>query len=461
MSQVQYSKFTSIDHLTQYILNSNRFPTSQLFGEFGLDFRGLNQIQSLVDKSKQTLKFSSSNAQTIKFTAAEDFASKQRGLEDISKKNFWEDLIKLYLLHFHLNLPVFNLPSTTAIFNLPQPLLISIYCWGYICRKRKTPQLTEYMDKLAHNNVNRIIFKPSLSNCQALYIQYYNYYRRGKIREGRACINHLTRMCYSLGLHLDSQLFHPQQNYNRSNLFLNILCSQKNINTVYMVFPGFEYELENWNTNLFNPEWYRLPLKVRNLLNLSDGEDELFSRLSALKNRSKVEYLAQIKFPPNLAQYTNDQIEKICLLKLQKLKINYFNVYREYEALKSQFNSRCSDLSSNLEMVTLHYLQSSLLILEYGRLKSNPPTPTLLTKTVNILDEILSITLSSSTNYKNYLDLNYLVGFTYLQIFGKLDYFKRREVFEKYEKLIEFNMVGDYQLLQYLVLCCGFKLISK
>ncbi|KXN72358.1 hypothetical protein CONCODRAFT_4800 [Conidiobolus coronatus NRRL 28638] len=110
-------------------------------------------------------------------------------------------------------------------------------------------------------------------------------------------------------------------------------------------------------------------------------------------------------------------------------------------------------------MVTLHYLQSSLLILEYGRLKSNPPTPTLLAKTINILDEVLSITLNTSINYKNYLDLNYLVGFTYLQIFSKLEEIKRREVVEKFAKLIEFNKVGDYQLLQYMVLCCGFKLI--
>ncbi|KXN72364.1 hypothetical protein CONCODRAFT_69062 [Conidiobolus coronatus NRRL 28638] len=413
MSSYSHINFSSMEHFASYIVYSNRFPASHLFGEVGFLLVNLPQIKGLLSKSDYLIPDSNNNSSDEEELEHIELS----GLSEIFKPDFWLELIKLYILNFHIQTPLFNLKHFD-IAKLPQSLLTSIYCFGYNFKTDKTPELTDYMAKLAQSNVNRILFKTNLANAKALFIHHYNYYYAGKFIEGRAIIVHLTRMCHALGVHVDTKPIYNSVEFDRGSLYRNLALSHENLSTVYNLRPGFGVEIPNFNPTLYDSHWQLLNENTNNLLNLNPMKMEYYSKLCSLANEFRDKSLDVLDFS-NFTNLNDEQITNLCLTKYNELLSQSLIISVEFRKLKQQYSSYSTDLFLTYEKIQYYYLFNYLLVFEFGRLKSNQLTPQLTRKILEIgsltLEALQKIDDSSSLTY-----FYYLLGFNLMGIYNYL-----------------------------------------
>jgi hypothetical protein len=454
MSTYGFINFTSMEHFASYMVYSNRFPASHLFGEVGFLLINLPQVKALLSKSECLVSDSNNNSDEEVIENKEFI-----GLSEIFRPEFWLELIKLYILNFHIQTPLFNLKHFD-ISKLPQSLLTSIYCFGYNFKADKTPELTDYMAKLSQSNVNRILFKPNLTNAKALFIHHYNYYYMGKFVEGRAILVHLTRMCHALGIHIDTKSIYNSDEFDRSSLYRNLALSHENLGTVYNLRPGFSVEIPSFNPTLYNSHWQLLNENTNNLLNLNQIKMEHYSKLCSLANEFRDKSLDTLSFS-NLANLNDEEIANVCLTKYNDLLSQSLIISLEFNKLEEQYSQYSTDLFLTYEKIQLYYLFSYLLVFEFGRLKSSQLTPQLTLKSLEISILILE-TLQKIDDSNNLMYFYYLLGFNLMGIYNYLNVDDRQLVRDKLDVLYYSvrgfdNKWGD---LNYSLFVSGLNLIK-
>jgi hypothetical protein len=172
----------------------------------------------------------------------------------LTQQSFWNELITLYFQHLHPRIPLFSIhsfnPKTSS-----KTLLSAIYYGGLYCRQDKPPEIIEYFEEYAKQNIKEIIKKISLTNIQAIFIYSALMVFTGKLTLSRALLAHAVRMSYSLGLHLNLKSLYPIQQYNRLMLFSNIRALTLNLTGMSSLALGQLTEFGQLNSGILAPQW--------------------------------------------------------------------------------------------------------------------------------------------------------------------------------------------------------------
>jgi hypothetical protein len=454
MNLLDLSQISSFDHLASYILKSNRVSIYDLINELNFELRALPQIKSEIQSSLNLIQKDQSRV-----ISGGKLCYITNGLEELYNPEFWNELIRLYLIGVHRYNNVFNL-KYFDLEQIPRPLLTAIYCMGYNRREVKTKELSDYMEQLAKNNLKSILFKPSLSNAQALLLHIRSLNYNFKIVEGRACMLHLVRMCYTLGIHIDTDRFEDWINYNRRAVYMKTLEVNLFSYSVFKVFYKFEYEFE-FNSQLYDESWQLLPKLILDKLKLNDEEAKLISIATVLSNKYSDQCMQHMIFSQHLPK-SDDIIEDICLQKYYTLKKMYSKICKEFEILRLKFAHCLGTIELNHDLLTVFYSFCGLAILEFGRRNITSVNQSLIYKTIDLCFKGLEAV--SNVKFNQYRAHNYYyVSITLISLIKYADQHQKQEM-KSFFKILSakfLNVINSESILPYLIYKYGEKQAVK
>ncbi|KXN67336.1 hypothetical protein CONCODRAFT_87023 [Conidiobolus coronatus NRRL 28638] len=460
-TNLQQTRFNNIGHLSEYVIYSNQVPSSQLIFNWVLEFKKIPQITALLEFNRNKVPCIKSLGQNF------DKVINFKISNIISNQSFWRELIRLYVIHSYsfestLNLKYLN-PS-----KLPQNLLIPIYYCGYQFYGLKFPELTEYMEHLFKANLKRVIFAPRLENIQALYIYCQIYFSNGDISLTRACLAALSRMCYSLGIPLNTKKFDINTNFNRKISLRRLITFDLYLAGPYKFFNKNFHETPAYDEKLYDKSWY-LPSRecIEQLGEFNCESRVLSANLIVINTRFHDRTVEVMNLPNN--QNINDNFSRISKLVENKLRIldfEYIHANSLISNLKQQFSSKSPEnliiIQEFESSIKVSYYHIYLVIIEYQRLNQLTLDPSILSKTLYLTNALFAL-VSTSVIYKNNTFYNYLIGFTYLNIIKSLSIEERVDVMRNFESLVEVleGNFEEFDSLNLLLFRAGMKLINK
>ncbi|KXN72365.1 hypothetical protein CONCODRAFT_4807 [Conidiobolus coronatus NRRL 28638] len=267
-------------------------------------------------------------------------------------------------------------------------------------------------------------------------------------------------MCHALGVHVDTKPIYNSVEFDRSSLYRNLALSHENLSTIYKLKPRFGVEIPNFNPTLYDSHWQLLNEDTSNLLNLNQMKMEYYSRLCSLTNEFRDKSLDVLDFS-NCTSLNDEQITDLCLTKYNELLSQSLIISVEFRKLKQQYSSYSTDLFLTYEKIQYYYLFNYLLVFEFGRLKSNQPTPQLTRKTLEISNLILE-TLEKLDNSNNLTYFYYLLGFNLMGIYNYLSADDKQLVRDKLGVLFYYVKGFDNMShLNYSLFASGLNLIKQ
>jgi hypothetical protein len=455
-SKLQFERFTSIEHLTSYVLKSNKLPISQLVGEGSWDLGKLPQIQTFISANQNLLIYT----QQVGVAKEEVVNDDSKFFQYIYSQKFWAKLIYNYIDVLHRYACLFDLKSFD-INTAHKPLLIAIYCLGYRYFDDKSDKLTEYFNELASQNIRRIRFKPSLANIQALRIHQVIMNIEDKISDARAILLHMTKMSYLLGLHINTKRFSHQVVYNRNLAYTKILKLLLIMTKTYKVDLSFEFDIPDFNIVNYNPEWHLLSPQMAEYLGYTEDERQIIAHIAAFENKYQDKLGLYLIFP-NMDKFTNERIERICMDKVEKLTADYNEIMQSYITLTERYPNHVDFIDFDKGTLESSYLEIAILIFEHGRYKCKAENPVLIAKTFEFCDEFMRVTLL--TKLDNVFEFYpYLIAFTYLSMskhLNKAQMIKFNANLKELGKIFA-NKLSSNNLLNYLLFNTATYLMDK
>jgi hypothetical protein len=450
LRKLNFQRFRNIGELTSFIFSSNQIPIFQLVFNLSRELILLPQIKGIITENK---KFIPNGTEKINISKINDVRIKATGLSLIYNNEFWEELILLYLTKHHIRCAYFHLKDL-QIKKISQPLITAIYYMGYLFRQDKPDELTDYMRKLAKNQFKKILFKPSLQNIQALSIYFYTFIN-DDAKLARAILAQITRMCYSIGLHIDTNMFSDYANYNRKTLIRKVGHLNKNISGCLRVKPNYLLDVPSFDSTLYKPHWHLLDPTLK--LESFDTEDRnILSKATAIHNRFKDSALITTSFT-NLNTKPED-IAELCIIKLKNLSFAYSVTKNGYYELNEIYPNNKVIIDEIEYAESLYYmLQNS--IIEYWLLKGQ-----INSRLIQIILEYSSKLLQthSSMAGKSYsIYPLFCLSFAYFKIFNNCTYTQKQLIIENL-KLIKSYLVSNpysYYDLSYLLFKSKFETI--
>jgi hypothetical protein len=418
--------------------------------ELNFEFRLLPQIKSEIHDSLYLIQ----NDQS-KVNSGGKLYHITNGLEELYNPEFWNELIRLYIIEFHKNINIFNL-KYLDLDKIPRPLLTAIYCVGYNRRKLKTKELSDYMDQLEKNNIKSILFKPRLSNAQALLLHCKSLYYNFKVVKGRACYLHLIKMCYALGIHIDTDRFNDLGNYNRKAIYAKVLEVNLFTYSVFKVFYKIEYEFQ-FNSQLYDASWQLLHKLVLDRLKLNDDEAKLISIATVLSNKFLDQCIHHMTFSQSLPK-SDDEIENICLHKYYTLKKIYSSICKEFEILRLNF-AHCLDIIDlSHDFLTVPYACAGLIILELGRRNMASVNQKFIYKSIELCFKALSTVPNVKLNQSRVFNY-YYASISLITLIKYADQYQKKEmkIIFKILKTKFLHNLKNETILPYLIFNYGEK----
>jgi hypothetical protein len=455
-SQIGYQKFSSVEHLTSYILNSGKVQISNIVGEGRWDLSKLPQVQYLISKNNGLL----ANTQPSLFENSYPSVNAGKAPEYIYSADFWTKLIQLYIFNHHINECLFHL-SSFDIKNTHQSLLTAIYCCGYLYFDQKSEELTQYINKLNYNNVKRIRFRPSLANVQALAIHRNIYYAQGNVSEARSCLLHITKMCYMLGLHKSNTKLCKLESYMRNLIYTKVLLTHLIMTKAYKINLNFQVDDPDLSKICYKLNSQLMTQETAKLLKFKQEERIIISMLTIGINKYLDNTRILLIFP-SVELYSNEGILKLCSEKFSKATLDYTKLIKQYEVISKHFPTYIEHVKINRVIIDSFYHHLGILIFELGIFKSNGVNYKLIYKSIELCDKLL--TLASISGDKSVHEF-----FIYLALFTCISNFKYLKQFQKSKmignislfKKLSLDNLNSSTLLNHLLIEAGIGLISK
>jgi hypothetical protein len=411
----------------------------------------LPQISAIVNENKYLIPNKNEKRNTNKATEARNEDSELSLLYD---PKFWEDLIRLYLINHHINCAFFHLKDLQDN-KLSQPLLTAIYFMGYLYRSDKPSRITEYMKNLAKNQFKKILFKPSLQNIQALCIYFYTFITQDEYKIATSILAHLTRMCYSIGLHIDTNRFLERVNYNRKILISKIARLNKNISGCLKIKPNYLLDVPRFETSLYDPRWHLLDFSFK-LENFGLEDRLILSKIAIIHNRFWDNSLVYVSFANQ--SIDPQHVGDLCLTKLKNVSLAYSKAKKSYSQLFEIYpNSEM--IKEKIQFMENVYYVFQNDILEYW-LQKGQINAQLIQIILEYSFGILKTQLRNNRGrFSIYLAI--CTGFAYFKIFNYCTQAQKSLIINnlKFIKSYLDNEVGDYHNLSYLLFKSRFESI--
>jgi hypothetical protein len=329
---------------------------------------------------------------------------------------------------------------------------------GYNRRKLKTKELSDYMDQLEKNNMKSILFKPSLSNAQALLLHCNSLYYNFKVVKGRACFLHVIKMCYALGIHIDTDRFDDWENYNRRAIYAKALEINLFTYSVFKAFYKIEFQFQfQFDSQLYDASWQLLPKLVLDRLKLNDDEAKLISIATVLSNKFLDQCMHHMIFSQPLPK-SDDEIENICLHKYYTLKKIYSSICKEFEILRLNFAHCLDTIDLSHDFLTVPYACAGLVILELGRRRMTSVNQKFIYKSIELCFKALNTAPNAKLNQSRIFNY-YYASISLITLIKYVDQHQKREMkaIFKVLKTKFLHILKNESILPYLIFNYGEK----
>lgn len=433
-------------------------PNTQLIYHLAPDLKSIPQIKHILHNNEKLIGQNISSEQ-IPIKSESKNSTCSNSLNLVNDPKFWTELIKLFIQFPLPTESTFNIKNFNPA-KLSQPLLIAIYYSGYQHRSQKPPELTQYMDQLFKVNLKKVLFMPSLQNIQALYIYCQVLFANGEISLTRICFTALSRMLYSLGIHLDSDKFDLNTNFNRKLIFRRVSIFDSSLVGVYKFTPNYIVELPKFWDGLYDVRWYLTPSKWSGFEEEKFVENHLKASITVINNKFYDKTCIIMDFTNNSSTkgLRNDKLFKT---KLKALSLAYSEVLGLNQNLKWSYPQQAAIIEEFELSAKVSYTHLSLILLEYWKLNRQSKDYELSQKTLEFSIGLFEL-ISQIESYKAEVFYYYLIGFSLLsniKDFDKADKSKALKVLGKLKVIVGKNH-NEFNSLNFLLFGTGLKLLN-
>lgn len=448
---IKFTGFQSISHLTNYIITNEVISSKHVFALTSELSRGNAKVLALIHANSNLipLENQSTNSTSVEILPL------ARSLNLVYSQDFWDSLILLYFTKFHPIWPYLNLKTFNPL-KVSTNLLTVIYFAGYQFSSSKTAELTNYMETLRNLTLKKCIFKINLSNLQALLILTTLYQLEGDLKLSRICLALLTRMCYSLGINLDTVIFPREQVLERKLLHRRIAIANYNLSRNFQLsFDNNSFELPKFDPSIYD-QLFNLNITEINIkdLNLEAYLITLNLTKLNLKFANSCLYAIQL-IPTKIQTLVQSQITTVLELLAGALK--------EYEQNVKELANNWSFLETKIfdtcNQVELMYYDLSLSLLNTKLSLNLDNTGQLRRKALILVHKMTQKIFNIEEFNQNLSYYGYLAALHYFKLINWFDGREKQDILSRLadlRDLLRANYTNNFKL-DWLILDLKFK----
>jgi hypothetical protein len=375
-------------------------------------------------------------------------------LQLLCQESFWDELISIYFNEFHIMCPLFSIQSFNKKTASPA-LLSAIYFSAYNFSKHKPKEISDYMGKLAAQNIKKIVKNTSIDSLRALVIHMFIAQLEGKLTLAKSLQAHLTRMSYLLGLHLDCSKLSPIERYNRNILYCFVRTANIEFSVPYNFSPSYLTEFGKENLNLYDPKW-QLPTPSSPIYFKNQAENRLYSLSLTIFSKFCNILIKNIHVRAFYNLETN-YFNRIWKSKSNNLKIIFESTSKELDQLKVDFPEFRAKVDSFQTLAKIQYHDCVIDMYEMLKHKNKSLKPCEISA---ILEHChgLYLAIAAAQDYNPYFQFYaHIIGLHYLNIYSKCSESEKLTTKQRLKDLILFvkDKFFSYYSLNYLLLRTG------
>lgn len=376
-------------------------------------------------------------------------------LQLLCQASFWESMITLYFTNFHPICPLFSIQSFDQ--NTASPSLLSaMYFCAYQFSKSQEKEVLEYMEKLAVQNIKKILKNTTMDNVRALVIHTFMAQWGGKLALAKSLQAHLSRMSYLLGLHLDCGKLSPIDRYNRNLIFCIVRTANIGISGSQNFSPNYLTEFGDEEVNLYDSKW-QLPNPNSPIYFENPLENELYS-LSLTRFFKFTDISAKTIWFPSFYNKEINTFNSMWNSKMNTIKIVFEDSIRYMEELKliyPDFKHRIEPFETQVKMA---YHEAVIEMYEVLKHKNKLLQPENVTTILNHCHQLYQVVITAD-NYNPYFQFfAHIIGLHYLNIYSRCTESQKLTTKKRLLDLILFvknKFLKDFSL-NYLILKTGY-----
>jgi hypothetical protein len=381
-------------------------------------------------------------------------------LQLLYQSSFWDELLLLYFEEFHPMSPLFSIQSFDQKTASPTLLSAMYYC-AYQFSKKRSSEITEYMNKLAEQNIKKIVRNANIDNMRALVIHTNLAQWGGNLILANSLQAHLTRMSYLLGLHLNYAKLSQIDRYNRDVLYCMARIRNVGLYGSHNFAPSCISSCKKSDPYLYDAKW-QLPGSSSIIYSDNHQKNLLYSYCSTIFFKFADVSSNTVWLP----LYFNLESNNFCetwTCKIKELKDLYESTVQVLNDLKEKYYIFKSAITVFEISVKMIYHEAIIDMYEALKHINTILQPSEISIMLEHCHELYNV-LNSAENYSPYFQFfAYVIGLHYLNIYSKCSPSEKQRTKRRLLDIILF-MKGNFLKhfsLNYLVLKTGYDLLSK
>jgi hypothetical protein len=329
------------------------------------------------------------------------------------------------------------------------------YC-AYQFSKQRPNEITEYMDKLANQNIKKIVKNATIDNIRALIIHSSSAQFRGNLVLLKSLQAHLSRMCYLLGLHLNYNKLLPVDRYNRDLLFCMARTCGIRTSRSYNFAPNYLTNYKKSEPHLYDTKW-QLPQSNSLIYSINEIENGLYSRCITTYFKF-INISTDIAWFPSFFKLEANNFRKTWTYKIKELKDLYETSAKILKDLIDKhyiYKSTIAPFKAYLKAAYYEALIEMYEILKHRNMTLQPIEVSIILEHCHNLYHVLV----TGENYGPYLQyLAHFIGLHYLNIYPKCSSLEKQRTKQRLLDLILFmkDKLYSHFNLNYLILKTGY-----
>jgi hypothetical protein len=378
-----------------------------------------------------------------------------RPLQLLYQRKFWEELLVIYFKEYHPINPLFSIQSFDHKTASPTLLNAMYYC-AYQFSKQRPNEITEYMDKLASQNVKKIVKNATIDNIRALIMHTFIAQYNGKLDLAKSLHAHLSRMSYLLGLHLNYNKISPVDRYNRDILFCMARICEIRLSASYKFSPNYLTDFKKPEPHLYDIKW-QLPDSNSLICSMSEIENELYSRCTTIYFNF-LNISTNIAWFPSFFKLKSNDFHKSWTYRINKLKYLYESTAETLKDLIDKhylYKDFIASFEIHLKMIYYEALIEMYEILKQRNKILQPSEVSIILEYCHGLYHVLFI----ANNHNPYFEyFAHFIGLHYLNIYPKCSTLEKQRTKQRLLDLLLFmkDRLYSYFTLNYLILKTGY-----
>ncbi|KXN66706.1 hypothetical protein CONCODRAFT_11393 [Conidiobolus coronatus NRRL 28638] len=433
-----WNQFKSLKDFTACVIQSDQISISYFVISCSTFIQSLPKFQHFIKNKVLDLPTDSiSNIKLLPFPLT-------RLLQLLYQKSFWDELLLQYFKEFHPMNPLFSIQLFNQKTATPTLLNAMYYC-AYQSSKNCPYEITEYMDKLADQNIKKIVKNASIDNVRALIIHTILAQWGGNLALAKSLQAHPSRMCYLLRLHLNYNKLLQSDCYNRDILFCMARSCNIGLSSSYNFTPSYIESYKKPGPYLYDKKWQLLELDCSTLF-------FKFVNVTSIT----------IWFPILFKLETNS-FHKTWTYKIKELKELYESTAQTLDSLKEKYYLYKSTIAPFETMLKMTYHEAVTEMYELLKHKNKILQPTEISIILDHCHELYHV-LSTAEEYSSFFQFfAHVIGLHYLNIYPKCSSLEKQRTKQRLLNLLLFmkDKFHPYFSLNYLLLKTGYNSLDE